>query len=456
MKIVNQLLFLIVLFFSLKSHSQSDLNAPLTKFTLESDNSYWLNNEENRVVNLVSYFKAASNINEAHERFSMNLSIVIDRSGSMEGEKLEETKEAVNYLLKQLKPTDIVSIVTYESKVEVILPAQRVTDVQGMIKKVNKIESDGSTFLSGGMEKGYELINTVKDTLQDLKFIHRVILLSDGLANEGIIDSQALARIARTNLEEKNVSITTVGIGGDYNEKLMTDIAIAGTGNYHFVAKPGDIQEIFQTELNGVKEVVSKNTKLVITFPETVTLRQVHHYNYKLNGNQVSFDLNDVFSANEKAFLLEFLVTDGYNGDLAFSAELSYLNALNDLTMVSENKSFTIKATDSKSELAKNYLKIGSLTQIYLLSTESFQLATMAAEENNFKEAEDLLDKAMDAIAVYTSRFGKHPFLEDILANEKEYKKTLKDMQKKPSKQRNFINRGRRSYMFRTISCPAF
>lgn len=453
-KYIVSLLFLGL---SLSVSAQSNLNKPLTKFTLEADNDYWLNNEEAQTINMVSYFKAASNVNEEHKRYPLNISIVIDRSGSMQGEKLTKTKEAVNYLMKQLKEDDIVSVVSYESGVEVVIDPQIVTDKKDLIKKVNKIVCGGSTFLSGGMEKGYELIKSVKDTLQNEQYVHRVILLSDGLANEGIIDLQSLTRIARNNMQENNTSLSTIGVGGDYNEKLMTELAIQGTGNYHFVASPADIPEIFRQELEGVQSIVSKNTILKITFPEeSLTLRQVHHYNYKLEGNVITFELNDVFSANEKAFLIEFDIIDGHKGDLNFSADLSYLNALQELTPVNETLEFTVHETDSKQELAKSYRQIGSLAQIFMLSTESFQLATVAAEDGNFNEAESLLESAIDAIKVYNGRFEAHPFLEDIGDNIKDYKKSLKEMQKKPKKRRNFINRRHRSFAYKTISCPAF
>lgn len=451
------LLQVILLFFQHASTAQSDLSNPLSKFTLEADNDFWLQNEESQIINLVSYFKAATNVNEEHERYPLNISIVLDRSGSMDGDKLDRTKEAVIYLLNQLEPNDIVSVVAYASNVEVIISSQKIKDKKNLIKKIDKIESGGGTFLSGGMEKGYELIKAVRDTLQNPKYIHRVILLSDGLANEGIIDPQALTRIANKNLLENNTSTSTIGVGAGYNEELMTELAIQGTGNYYFVAKPNDISDIFAKELKGVQSLVSKNTVLKITFPEnSVTLRQVHHYNYTLKGNEITFELNDVFSDNEKAFLIEFDVIKEHRGDLNFSASLTYLNALDELKPTQEELNFKVQETNSKQDIAKSYRQVGSLAQTFLLSTESFQLSTMAAEEGNFKEAESLLDNAIAAIKIYHGRFDNHPFLEDIKDNIKGYKKSLKEMQKKPKKHRNFVNRGHRQYAFRTISCPSF
>ena len=129
---------------------------------------------------------------------------------------------------------------------------------------------------------------------------------------------------------------------------------------------------------------------------------------------------------------------------------------MNELKPTQEELNFKVQETNSKQDIAKSYRQVGSLAKTFLLSTESFQLATMAAEEGNFKEAESLLDNAIAAIKVYHGRFDNHPFLEDIKGNIKGYKKSLKEMQKKPKKHRNFVNRGHRQYAFRTISCPSF
>lgn len=438
-------------------YTQGDIAKPLTKFTLESDNNYWLKDAPSQTINLVSYFKAITNVNSDHKRYPLNISVVIDRSGSMEGDKLDKTKEAVIHLIKQLKGEDVISIISYGTEVEVVVEPQKVENLNELVKKVNKLESTGSTFLSGGMEKAYELVNKVKDTLQDSSFIHRVILLSDGLANVGIIDPQALARIAAGNLENDNISLSTIGVGGDYNEKLMTALAIQGTGNYYFVENASDIPDIFKQELDGVQSLVSKQTTLKLTFPENaVKLRQVHHYNYKLEKNTVTIELNDVFSANEKAFLLEFEVLNDYLGDLNFSAQLTYQNALQDLEVVTENLTYTMKVTDDRKIYDDSFRQIGSLARLYMLSTESFQLATLAVEDDNFNEAEQLLETAMNYIKEYNSRFTSHPFLEDIYDNIKDYKKLIKELQKNPKRNRNLINRGRRHYMYRTISCPSF
>lgn len=437
--------------------SQGDLSKPLTKFTLESDNDFWLQNASSKTVNLVSYFKAITNVNSEHKRYPLNLSVVIDRSGSMKGEKLDKTKEAVVHLIKQLDSEDFISVVTYESKVEVVVEPQKVGDMGDLIKKINKIESEGSTFLSGGLEKGYSLVDQTRSELGDPSYVNRVILLSDGLANEGIVDEQALARIAADNLNTRNISLSTIGIGGDYNEKLMTALAIQGTGNYYFVEHATDIPGIFKQELDGVQSLVSKMTVLQITFPSNaLKLRQVHHYNYKLENNTVTIELNDVFSANEKAFLLEFDVLDAYQGDLNFSAELSYQNALMDLNEVTESLTFTIKGSNDQRQFDQSYRQIGSLARLYMLSTETFERATLAVEDGNFNEAEHLLETALTFIKEYNSRFDAHPFLEDISSNIKDYKKLIKELQKKPKSNRNLINRNRRHYMFRTMSCPSF
>jgi Ca-activated chloride channel family protein len=394
---------------------------------------------------MVGYFKALTNVNDEHERFPLNVSVVIDRSGSMGGQKLRSTKEAVIYFLKQLNENDIVSVVAYESEVEVIISPQKVKNVKEMIKKIEKISEAGSTFLSGGMDRGFSLINSVRDTMTNEKYVHRMILLSDGLANEGIIDEQALISIARKQSEKNNISVSTIGVGGDYNETLMTEMAVQGNGNYYFVATPTDIPEIFKTELEGMETILAKNTVLTVTFPpEAVSLRQLYFYNYALIDNTITIQLNDVFSDEEKAFIFEFDVVDGYSGDIKFKANLSYNNALDSLKPVSETKEFNITETKSKSDFDKSFLEFGSLAQAFKISTYKYELATTAADDGKYNEAESLLASAKEAAMNYKERFRDHPFLEDILDGIKEYEKDLKEMQKAPNKRKNLYSRNKR------------
>lgn len=449
---MRHLLYTLFLLFGLGtgiSFAQIDMNKPLTNFRLEADNDLYLTDDPEHVINMVAHFKALTNVNEEHQRYPLNLSIVLDRSGSMSGVKLERTKEAVIHLIKQLRPDDIVSVVTYETEVEVVLKPQKISDRSDVIKKIEKIQSDGSTFLSGGMEKGLNLLQTVKDTMTNDNYVHRMILLSDGLANEGIVDNQALAAIAKKQSTQHNISISTIGVGGDYNETLMTNLAVQGNGNYYFVSKADDIPDIFRKELEGMKTVLAKKTVLKLHFPEdAVSLRQVYFYNYRLENNTVEIQLNDVFSDDQKAFIMEFDVVDGYQGDIQFSAELEYKNTFNNLVPVKEELEFALSPSTSKADYDKSKRQFGSLAKAFMISTSKFEMATVAADEGKYKEAESLIETAEKAIDDYTAEFGKHMFLEDIQDGIKQYKKELKDMQKKPRRNSNLFSRGKRHTVY--------
>lgn len=431
---------------------------PISKFNFEGDNNLWSHKNEEGKLNLVAYLKALEKVETKHKNYPLNLSIVIDRSGSMEGESLEKTKQAVEKLINRLTEADIVSIVTYESEVQVVVEAQRVTDKKSLIRKVKRIKTGGSTFLSGGMEKGYELVKKMKDKLDSELYVHRVILLSDGHANEGILDLQTLQRIASTQLQQNNISISTIGFGGGYNEELMTGIAKNGTGNYYFIANASEIDAVFNDELNGVQQLLAKKTKLTITFPENaVTLRQVHQYNYTMLGrNTIEIPLNDVFMRNEKSCLLEFNVKGDYHGEITFHATLNYLNALSNLTPIEEKRSFTFKEAPDPKDLEKSYREFGLLARSFTMSTEKYQMATTAAEAGRFKESKGLLESALQFIQEYNSKFKPHPFLESIHKELKDYKKELKEMQQKPKKNRKMSGRGKRYKMHKAQGCPSF
>jgi Ca-activated chloride channel family protein len=147
----------------------------------------------------------------------MNLSIVLDRSGSMADErKIHYAKSALLSLVDKLSPDDILSIVIYDDVVEVLRPAGRVRDRREIHRLIERIAPRGSTNLGGGMVKGLEQVAVHASR----EFVNRVVLLSDGLANQGITDPQELNRIAR-RYGSRSISLTTIGMGLDYNENLM-------------------------------------------------------------------------------------------------------------------------------------------------------------------------------------------------------------------------------------------
>jgi len=196
-------------------------------------------------------------------RTPLNLAVVLDKSGSMTGAKLEKTKQAAMQLVDRLAPNDVFSLVIFSDEAQVLVPAQKVEDTEALKEKIEGIEAEGSTALYAGVKMG-------ADQLQEFfseKRINRVILLSDGLANVGPSSPRELRRLGG-DLSEKGISVTTIGVGDDYNEDLMAGLAEASDANYYYVQDTEKLPEIFAKELGELLTVAARDVRIEITCPD--------------------------------------------------------------------------------------------------------------------------------------------------------------------------------------------
>lgn len=276
-------------------------------FSLGLDNDRYRVDAANKTAWLYIETKAVFFQNKNEKRIPLNLSIVIDRSGSMHGDKLNFVKQSAKFAIDNLTPEDYVSIIVYDDVVEVLQTAIKVENKQAIKQKIDKLEDRGSTNLTGGTVEGYTQVkaNYKKD------HINRVLLLSDGLANAGITDPAKIKEIVRAKNYEDGISLSTFGVGLDYNEDLMTAMAESGAGNYFFMDNPETIASVFDKELKGLLNVVAQNTKLTVTLPEGVKLEKVYGYSFLQNGKQVSISLRDIFSEETKGVLMRFSLDNG-------------------------------------------------------------------------------------------------------------------------------------------------
>ncbi|MBN1685034.1 MAG: VWA domain-containing protein, partial [Spirochaetales bacterium] len=194
-----------------------------------------------------------------NERTPVNVAIVLDRSGSMDGEKIVQAREAAKMAVELLGPRDIASIVTYSDTVTVLVPATRVTDRRYIMDKIDSIFADGSTALFAGVSKGADEILKFFDAQK----VNRVILLSDGLANVGPDSPAALGDLG-ASLRKTGISVTTIGLGLGYNEDLMVRLAEKSDGNHAFVENSKDLSRIFEYEFGDILSVVAQDIEIEI------------------------------------------------------------------------------------------------------------------------------------------------------------------------------------------------
>lgn len=255
-------------------------------------------------VYLMARFVAGS-VSTKNKRRPLNISLVIDRSGSMAGAKIDYTRQAAQFLVQNLAPIDILSIVLYNDQVETLVEPGHVINKDAINHQIDKIRISGTTNLSGGWLQGCS--HVAQKYKSDR--LNRVILMSDGLANRGVTDPHQLINMSGKKLSQEQITTTTMGLGTDFNEDLMMSMANAGGGAFYFIESPEVAPSIFHEELRGLLNVVGQNLTISLVAGEhVVQVDQLNAYPKFKDRRVTSFRLGDVYADEEKNLVLELTI----------------------------------------------------------------------------------------------------------------------------------------------------
>jgi len=288
--------------------------------------------------------------NTITERPPVNLVLILDRSGSMsENGKLEYAKNAANEIVRSLGSNDKLGIVAYSTNVEVLLPIQKLKNKDQVQSIINSIYPANSTNLSGGLIKGIEEIESVLN----IEYLNRVILLSDGLANAGITSVHEINKIA-AKASEIGITVSTMGLGVNYNENMLTSIAEFGSGNYYFIESPAQIASIFKNEFGKMVKTVAKNPKIRLDLSPNVQVKEVHGYNFSKKEGFIEINPGDLYGGQERNILIRLDVPtkDLGRADLV-TASLKFEDVISkNLVTLTEKLSYTV--TKNRNIVLKN------------------------------------------------------------------------------------------------------
>ncbi len=239
----------------------------------------------------------------------VDLVIVLDRSGSMRGQKLVDAKRALSALLDTMTPGDRIALVTYSNTVSVESPLVYCTSQNRDLLQhhLAGIRSGGGTNLGGGLQCGIDLaLSGQLESYNDAGMrATKVILVSDGLANHGVTDPYALGSMA-AHAVERGCSISTVGLGLDFNELLMTAIADKGTGSYYYLENSRSVAETFTKEFINEKSVAAAQVEVRIPLPEGVELVQAAGYPIESAARIAIFRPGNVHAGQSRKLYLTF------------------------------------------------------------------------------------------------------------------------------------------------------
>jgi Ca-activated chloride channel family protein len=238
----------------------------------------------------------------------VNLAIVLDRSGSMSGEKLRVAKTAVGEAIGRLQPDDRFSVVVYDDVVDVVIESTTASGEarRGAIERLRTVEARGSTNLGEGWLRGCE---QVAGHLAELG-VNRCLLLTDGLANVGITDPGQLS-IHAAELRARGVSTSTFGVGNDFDERLLQDLADAGGGHFYYIADAPQIRDAITSEVGETLEVVAREVTLEVTARDDIRVEPISPYTASSRGNRTLVSIGELASEQVVEVILRLSVPYG-------------------------------------------------------------------------------------------------------------------------------------------------
>ena len=237
-----------------------------------------------------------------------DLVVVLDVSGSMAGEKLENARRATQELVDLLGPQDRFGLVTYDNSANVAVKLASASDRNKGLwaSAIRGLRVGGNTNLARGLDVGRQLHDD-----QRVGRAARTVLLSDGLANEGDTSHEGLMSRARAaGIDEAPLS--AVGVGADFDEHLMSRLADAGTGSFYFLETGSSLGEVFATELRGSRETVVSGLSVALDLPEGIEL--VDAGGYPIEGD--GFRVGSLFAGQERRIWLTLKVPTVETGDV--------------------------------------------------------------------------------------------------------------------------------------------
>lgn len=295
---------------------------PATTMTLTADCDRRLVAVEVASQRIVEWVVGASEQPRRAERAPLNLALVIDRSGSMQGDKLRYVKQAASHVLDLLDERDRIAVVAYDDQINVIARSERMTEPtrRDLKERINALQPGGWTDLAGGWLEGCREVAAH----QAAEGLHRALLLTDGLANRGITNIEELMHHAR-ELRRRGVSTSTFGVGLDFNEHLLEGLVAQGGGHFYYIERPDQIPDVFRRELGELLTVVAREVFLSIVIPRGVSLELLGDLPHERAGDRLRVFLGDVCASERRLFYTRALTPpDAPGTSVVVRGELGY------------------------------------------------------------------------------------------------------------------------------------
>ena len=235
---------------------------------------------------------------------SLNLSLVLDRSTSMQGVRLERVKAAVNFILNKLAPDDVLSVVSFSDRAEVVLPAGNASESKAALgTKIRGMQASGGTEIFQGLEAGVSQLRQMP--LAD--YTNHLVLLTDGHTYGDVDKCLALAE----ETAALGIGISAFGLGHEWNDKFLDQLVLPSGGQSNHIEKPEQIIEYLQKHIKGLGDVYARNVRLHIDLPQPITLQygfKLAPFSQTIHADNKTMKLGNIEGRSPLKFLLELSI----------------------------------------------------------------------------------------------------------------------------------------------------
>lgn len=339
-------------------------------------------------------------VNERTDLRPLNLVLVIDKSGSMaESDKMSRVKDSLRTMIGKLRTDDIISIVAFDTTAEVLFPARAIGDGYALRRAIDCLEPHGSTNLHGGLMLGYA---EAKRHFRS-GATNRVILLTDGIANEGVVDPGRIAAQS-SRFNDQGIDLSTIGVGLDLNNDLLRTLARSGRGLYHFISDYKDIDKVFVNEVQSLISSVATKVSIRIEYGQGLQLEKIYGYEPRYGNGNVFITMDDMNNGLTQVVMAKFRA-DSVKAAIPLKVHLSYFDVRRKC-MVEEVQEARLVPAESEScelladvEVKKNYT-------IAQLADSLFEM-TGLARRGNYAQALSALDTSV------ATAYRRYPNMED-------------------------------------------
>lgn len=323
------------------------------------------------------------------ERAPLSLAVVLDTSGSMSGEKIQEARRSVLRLIAEMRDDDEITVIRYSDTSELVQPLARVGAVRGALAaQISRLDASGGTNIPGGLSHALEAL---EDSARGR--VRRIVLVSDGLDNTR---SQA-ENLARQSFSS-GITVSSLGVGLDFDQSYMGSLAQNGHGNFAFVKDGAALASFLHRELEEAAGTTIESARVRLDMPSGARFVSATGADAVVNGRSVELVLGSLFAGDERRVVIELEANPESGSSLDFETTATWTRVGGATATAAAPRLSLLATSDIESvERGKDGAVLASVTSV-VASRRQIEAANAYAQGDVARAAE-IADKNEAALA---------------------------------------------------------